>query len=196
MAIKLLSIAAYARHRGCDEKAVRKAINENRISAVMVGTRKMIDPAVADIQWAQNTRARADSGRSAAQSGEAGGGMASLAQNAPAALNSNQTAASLEPSYSDYRTRREKAEAEQSERANLREAGMLVGRTGVERGIHDVVHAMRDAVMATGPRAAPKCIGMTDARDIEQVITSEVRRALEGFEARLLEKLPPKEAYG
>ena len=35
--------------------------------------------------------------------------------------------------------------------------------------------------------------GMSDARDIEHTITEETRKALEGFEARLLALLPPKE---
>ena len=59
------TISQYARHRGCDEKAVRKAIAEGRITAVEIDGRKMIDAAVADIQWAQNTRARADSRKQA-----------------------------------------------------------------------------------------------------------------------------------
>ena len=59
MAVQLLTKSAYARHRGCDEKAVRKAIAEGRISTID----GKIDPEVADIQWARNTRARADSRR-------------------------------------------------------------------------------------------------------------------------------------
>ena len=34
MAVQLMSKAAYARHRGCDEKAVRKAITDGRISTI------------------------------------------------------------------------------------------------------------------------------------------------------------------
>ena len=61
MPVTLITPTAYARHRGCDEKAVRKAIAAGRISTID----GKIDPAVADIQWAQNTRARADSRRKA-----------------------------------------------------------------------------------------------------------------------------------
>lgn len=95
--------------------------------------------------------------------------------------------------YADYRAIREKADAEMAQRANLKDAGLLVERTRVERGMFDVVRAFRDAVMAIGQRAAPRCIGLGDARDIEHVITDETRKALEGFEARLLALLPPKE---
>ncbi len=47
-----LSRRAYARHRGCAENAVRKAIASGRISVEADGT---IDPAKADAQWAANT---------------------------------------------------------------------------------------------------------------------------------------------
>ena len=47
-----LSRRAYARHRGCDESAVRKAIAAGRISVEADGT---IDPEKADAAWAANT---------------------------------------------------------------------------------------------------------------------------------------------
>ena len=187
MAVRLLSKAAYARHRGCDEKAVRKAIQEGRISTID----GKIDPEVADIQWAKNTRARADSGRTAAPSGLGEGEGPSSAPEAPGAPADGSAADQDE--YRTLRTRRERSEVERSERENLKEARLLVERHAVERGAYDVVHATRDALMAVGPRAAPKCIGLADARDIERVITDEIRRALEGFESRLLAILPAKE---
>lgn len=185
MAVRLLSKAAYARHRGCDEKAVRKAITEGRISTID----GKIDPDVADIQWAKNTRARADSTRTVASAGiEAGEGVPTD-KNAASGPDSAPGA----PGYNDFRAIREKAEAEMAQRANLKDAGLLVERVRTERGVFDVVRAFRDAVMAIGQRAAPKCIGLADARDVEHVITDETRKALEGFEARLLALLPPKE---
>lgn len=191
MTVQLMTVSAYARQRGCDEKAVRKAIEEGRISSIVVDGRKRIDPAVADIQWAQNTRARADSKRSGVLEGADGGGSATdAAASAPAAP------AATEPGYADFRTRRERAEAEMAERANQREAGLALDRRSTERGVFDVMRAYRDAMQAIGPRAAPKCIGLGDARQIEHVISEEVRRALSGFEERLQGLLPPLEGTG
>ena len=185
MAVRLLSKAAYAHHRGCDEKAVRKAIAEGRISAID----GKIDPEVADIQWAKNTRARGDSGRTVAgNAAEAGQGMPAASE-APSGPESGPAA----PGYADYRAIREKAEAEMAQRANAKDAGLLVERARVERGMYDVMRAFRDSVMTIGQRSAPRCIGLADARDIEHVITDETRKALEGFEARLAALLPPKE---
>jgi hypothetical protein len=47
-----LSIRAYAKHRGVSESAVRKAINQGRISKDKNGK---INPINADNQWNQNT---------------------------------------------------------------------------------------------------------------------------------------------
>lgn len=47
----LLSIRAYAKHRGVVESAVRRAISDGRITT----TGGKIDPDVADAQWTKNT---------------------------------------------------------------------------------------------------------------------------------------------
>lgn len=47
-----LSYRKYAEHRGCSEGAVRKAVNTGRISVLAKG---VIDPAIADVEWAKNT---------------------------------------------------------------------------------------------------------------------------------------------
>jgi hypothetical protein len=187
MAVVLLSKAAYARHRGCDEKAVRKAIAEKRISTID----GKIDPAVADIQWAQNTRARADSKRGAG-SNVAGEGQGSLAADA-AADTPAKPSAPVEPGYSDIRTRREAVELERAERENAKEAGRLIDRDTTERAVFDAFRSLRDALMAAGQRAAPRLIGLSDARDIEMVITEEQRKAFAGWEVRMLERLSTKE---
>lgn len=196
MAVQLMTVSAYARHRGCDEKAVRKAIADKRITPITDAQgKRRIDPAVADIQWAQNTRARADSVRPA---GAAMGGDAVVSGAATAAATGPPTAApgaaDGQPGYADYRARTEKANAERAERENMRDAGRLVEADHVRRGIFDSYRALRDAVMAVGPRAAPKCIGMGDAREIERVISDELRRALEDFEERMLALLPKEDA--
>lgn len=164
---------------------MRKAIADGRISTID----GKIDPDVADIQWTKNTRARADSKRTEAPLPIEAGGALPAAQ---PAVGGPDTAPQT-PAYSDYRAIREKADAEMAQRANLKAAGLLVERASTERGIFDVIRSFRDAVMSVGQRAAPKVLGMADARDIEHTIADESRKALEGFETRLLALLPPKE---
>lgn len=183
--------SAYARHRGCDEKAVRKAINENRISLID----GKIDAAVADIQWAQNTRARADSGRPStpALHGMALGAVGGANRAGGPDSGAGEGQGVQEGGYSDYRTRRERADAERAERENARDAGRLIDRDTTERAIFDAFRQLRDAVMASSQRAAPKLIGGSDVRDIETVIADELRKAFAGWEERMLERLPARE---
>ncbi|MDB5777916.1 MAG: hypothetical protein JWP93_281 [Polaromonas sp.] len=190
MAVQLLTKAAYARHRGCDEKAVRKAIAENRISLID----GKIDPAVADIQWAQNTRARAGSGR-ASGADELGEGQGA-AQAPSASLAPVSGVAADQPAaagYQDHRIRREAADAERAEIETGKLAGRLVERESTERAIFDLFRQLRDAVIAAAPRSAPKVIGMNDARDIERIFTDELRKAFQGWEAQMLERLPVRQ---
>lgn len=56
MAVQLARQGGLRAAPGLRQKAVRKAIAEGRISTID----GKIDPEVADIQWAKNTRARAD----------------------------------------------------------------------------------------------------------------------------------------
>jgi uncharacterized protein with GYD domain len=194
MAVQLITVAAYARRRDCDEKAVRKAIEEGRITAIpQPNGRKLIDPEVADIQWAKNTRARADSKRTAG-AGAADAGSPLLEGEGAASGPDSASGAPASTGYADYRAMREKADAERAVRANLKDAGLLVERAQVQRGTFDVVRAFRDSVMVIGQRAAPRCIGLADSREIEHVIVDETRKALESFEARMAALLPNKES--
>lgn len=52
---ELMGVTAYARHRGCDLKTVIEACEANRISYIIKGTRKLIDPKEADVEWERNT---------------------------------------------------------------------------------------------------------------------------------------------
>lgn len=195
MAVQLITKSAYARHRGCDEKAVRKAVAEGRISEID----GKIDPAVADIQWAQNTRARADSrGKAAPNASQQGNVLGTDEKPATAPDSRPATGAAAgqggtETGYHDFRTRRESAEAERAEMEVAKMAGRLVDREATERAVFDSFRALRDAVFSAPARCGPKLLGMNDIRDIEHVISEELRKAFEGWEAQMLERLEPKD---
>jgi hypothetical protein len=55
----LISLRAYARHRGCTIRAVQKAIESGRISTID----GRIDPVAADADWRRNTRIQLDPGQ-------------------------------------------------------------------------------------------------------------------------------------
>lgn len=183
--VELITQAEYARRRGVAKSAVAKAVSEGRITLI----NGKVDPAVADIQWAQNTRARADSGRAAAQTSATQAQGSLTEENAPEGRETPPAAAEGDD-YQSLRVRRERAAVESAERENAKEAGRLVEREPVERATFDAFRALRDAVMSIPPRAAAKVVGMADARDIERAFTEELRAAFEVAQQRLLERLP------
>lgn len=170
MAVTLMTIAEYARHRGCDEKAVRKALAEGRISRI--GTeRRCIDPEVAGIQWARNTRARGDSARPPS----AGTGDASSAPDRP-------EGAQRPDGYEDHRARREKADADRAEVLALREAEQVLLREGAERATFDAFRGLRDAAFQAMRDVTPKVRDLTEPREIQLALEAELRAAFANFE--------------
>ena len=176
--INLISQAEYARRRGVAKSAVAKAVKEGRITLID----GKIDPAVADIQWAQNTRARADAGRPASEQGSAMGEQLSASENPPQAPDS---ASAAKDDYQALRVRREMAAVEREERENAKEAGQLVDRATARRGTFDAFRALRDDIMNAPQRAAARVVGMSETREIEHVFVEELRKAFDIAEKRL-----------
>lgn len=184
--VELISQADYARRRGVAKSAVAKAVKEKRITLID----GKIDPAVADIQWAQNTRARADSGR-------AGAAQLSLnADAAPAVIDAPEGPESVVAAddYQALRIRRERAAVETAERENQKAAGTLIDRASAVLAVFDVMRALRDSVMAAPQQAAAKVLGLSDTREIERVFVDELRGAFAAAEARILKNFPKQEA--
>ena len=182
--VELVTQAEYARRRGVAKSAVAKAVKEKRITLID----GRIDPAVADIQWQQNTRARADSGRAGASLPIEHGGGQPFAENAPQGPDSASAASGDD--YQSLRVRRERASVEREERENAREAKLLVSREAAWRGVFDAFRALRDEAMGVPLRAAPQLVGLADSREIERIIHDELRRAFGAAERRLQAVLP------
>lgn len=170
MPVILLTISEYARHRGCNEKAVRKALAEGRITRVSQDKR-CLDPAVADIQWAANTRARADSG------GRGAGHVQPPA------------AAGVDGGYGDHRARREKAEADRAEILALRERERTLLRDPAERAVFDAFRGLRDAGFQAMRDVAPTVRDLTEVREIQLALEDALRQAFLSFEAATSKRL-------
>lgn len=193
--VQRMGIREYARHRNCAASAVVKAIDEERISAQRDEKgRRWIDPEVADIQWAKNTRARADSVRAVATSTAGQGGDSVEPEKTPSGLDLGDQAGA-KSAYSDFRAQTEAETLRKVRRENAQAEGLLVERKKVDRAVFDAFRALRDAAMAVPQRAAPRCIGLTDPRDIERVIDEEQRRAFAGWEEAMQRRLPHPDGY-
>lgn len=172
MPVTMLTIAEYARHRGCNEKAVRKALAEGRITRISQDKR-CLDPAVADIQWAANTRARADSG------GRGG---------APSSTGST-AAGEGAIGYGDHRARRERAEADRAELLAVREREQALLREPAERAIFEAFRGLRDAGFQAMRDVAPTVRDLTEVREIQLALEDALRRAFLSFEAAMTKRL-------
>jgi hypothetical protein len=192
MAVQLITKSAYARLRGCDEKAVRKAITDGRISAI--GGK--IDRAVADIQWAANTRARASQNTAPGAAGQASIDASSeraVNDEGAAAANGNPAA---DPSYMQFRMRREEADAQIAEMNAGKMRGAMLMRQDVDRAMFEIGREIRDRLTACARRIASEVASIPTAEGCETVVDREHRIVLELLVTSLREKIgaPMKEA--
>lgn len=154
MAVELITQAEYARRRGCSRVAVTKAIDKGRISLID----GMIDPAVADVQWKANTRARAGSAsmRETRQAKDDGG----------------------EEGYMAARTRREQAEAELAELKLAEARGDLVRAAEVRSALAKRAAALREGLLQLPARLTPVLAAETDPARVHEMLDVEIRAAM------------------
>lgn len=170
--VNLITQAEYAKHRGCSEAAVSKAIKAGRISLLAGGK---IDAAVADMQWARNSRVRAGSGRPA---GPQGGGGACLL---PGPVAGEGDAPEAKPGGDDYwssRSRREAAEAELAEIELAEKTGEVIAVKAVEAVWAQALRTFREHLLQLRARLAPVLAAETDAFAVDQLLDAEMSAAL------------------
>lgn len=149
-AVRLVRVAEYARHRGVSEGAVRRAVKESRITLID----GRIDPAVADVQWAANSRPRAGSAQLGARTPDAG-------------------------AYATSRARREQAEAEMAEMKLAELRGTLCRVADIERALSVRCIACREILMNLRDRLAPVLAATSDVRLVHAMLGEEHARALQ-----------------
>lgn len=151
-----LSKSAYARHRGCSEGAVRKALRDGRIRPLPDGT---IDPVEADAMWAANTAGHPTPTTTAARD--------------------KRTEPPAKPAdYNEARARKEQANAELAELKVAELRGDLVRRDAVAKALFESARAVRDRLLSLPQRLAPVVLAETDQRSVEILLGDEIRRAL------------------
>lgn len=187
MAVGLITKTAYARLRGCDEKAVRKAVAEGRISLID----GKIDPVVADIQWARNTRARASSTGPSAPLDQLpiDDGVAAATPDAIAPGQSAGKPAPAEAGYMQFRSRREEADAQIAEMNAAKMRGAMLNRQDVDRDMFEIGREMRDLLIACSRRIAAEVASLSSAEACETVVDREHRIVLEQLVAAFREKI-------
>lgn len=184
--VKLMTQAEYAAHRGCSAVAVHKAVKAGRIS--LIGDK--IDPDVADIQWAKNTRARVRN----VDTPEPSGGADLVDQAgaaAPPPATPSPTPAPADSGYTAARARREAAEAEQAELELGKLRGELVYRADVMRGGFEVGRELRDTMDAAVNRLSAELATVTSAEACAEILRTHNRAVCDVLVRTWREKIGP-----
>ncbi len=159
----LISIADYARHRGCSYQGVRAAIRSGRIS--VVGGK--IDPAVADLQWEANRR-RAPN-------------VADTSTNTPQpapAIKAVPDGDAGVPTLEASRRRREYHEANLAEMRERQKAGELVELREVHLAYTTLYAQFRAALERIPDKITPRLAAETDKHTIHTLLLAELDQAL------------------
>jgi hypothetical protein len=154
-----MSMRAYARRRGVALAAVQKAIADGRISAQPDGR---IDQKIADVQWTENTR----------------WGASNIMNGAEVRRDSS----SHKPSeYAEARAERERYAALLARLEYEERAGELVRRDQGEDAIFREFRDFRDKMQGIPDRIAAIIAAKADPAEIHQILSDEIRTALNDF---------------
>lgn len=200
----LLTQAEYARHRkaaglpGGSREAVSKAVEEGRIGTIA----GKIHAAIADEEWARNTRARfspqAAAKAPAAAAGDTDQDLVHQAQNAGSS--SAPPVPSQPPApdtgYTAARARREMAEAEQAEIDLKKAKGQLVAWEDVQRGGFEVARELRDTMESAVNALAAEMASLPNAEACAEVIRRHNRAVCDVLVKGWREKIGPLPAGG
>lgn len=163
MAVQLVTQAEYAKHRGCSAVAVHKAVKAGRISLID----GKIDPAVADVQWQRNTRAR---------SRNVGGALPPLGGGAGASV--PQITLPRE-SYDEARRRQAIADAGLAELRLAEQSADLLRAATVHAMVAKLAAGLREGLLQIPPRLAPVLAAESDAAIIQDTLAAALRQVLE-----------------
>src|SRR5437867_3739273 len=169
-----LTQADYARHRGTSRQAVHLAINSGRIRARPDG---LIDPDIADREWAANTDRSKQRGPAASRSrrGTPPGSGRVDGWQAAGHRDASGLQGEAEPTWAEARRRREAALARMAEQEADRRAGRLLDADAVEKASFAVARRARDMLRSLPDRIAAVVGGLSPA-ECHRLLAEEVNR--------------------
>lgn len=178
----LVSLRAYARHRGVSLRAVQKAIGSGRIEKSPDGR---IDVAAADATWESRTAPRpgtaAQNRVASPPESLANGYVPRETSNAPQFEPRSELPPGSGIDYSRARAVRESYLARLAKIEFEERAGKLVSRDEVQIAAHNKYRIFRDAILNIPDRVAAVLAAETDSAKVHAVLVAEIRRALEEF---------------
>ena len=170
-----MSLRAYAKRRGVAMSAVQKAIRTGRITTTTDGK---IDPAQGDAEWERNTAPRPRHRKPITPGRTAGRTALQVPQPA------------LDPSsvggYATARAVREQYLARITKIHHDQLAGKLVSRDEVAVEEFNEKRIIRDGVLNIAERVSAQLAAETDEKKVHEILTTELRNALNGIADGLL----------
>jgi len=166
----VVSLRAYAKHRGVTLKAVQKAIQSGRIRTTSDGK---IDVDRADADWVRNTGPR----------------QASIASSSPAPRRAQTPAESPRPEpaaagpldYARARAVRENYLARLAKIEFEERSGKLVSRDEVQVAAFNKFRTFRDGMLNIPDRVAAVLAAESDPVRVHEILATEIRKALLEF---------------
>jgi len=155
----LLSLRAYAKHRGVSHAAVQKAIRSGRITTNADG---LIDSDQADAEWSAKTRPRQ-----------------SRAKPAPVATREPTEAPVAGLDYFRARAIRENYLARLAKIEFEEKTAKLISRDEVQVAAFTKARTVRDNLLNIPDRLAATLAAEADADRVHQILTGEIRKALD-----------------
>jgi len=157
----IMSLRAYARHRDVDLFSVQTAIKKGRISTLPDGK---IDSDVADREWEANTVARPPMVTGRRKPHDDGDGETFGASQ-----------------YTKARAVREHYQARLAKLEYEEKVGQLVSKDEVQVAAFNKFRQYRDAMLNIPDRLAAMLAAETDAAKCYEILSSEIRKALNEF---------------
>jgi hypothetical protein len=155
----IMTLRAYARYRDVSLFAVQKAIETGRISMDPDGR---IDSEIADREWEENTRSR----------------TSGIATGDPESNNGSVQGGSQ---YAQARAQREHYAALLAKLEYEERAGRLVRKDQVEEAAFRTFRDFRDRMQDIPDRLSAILGAKTDPAEIHQILSAEIRTALNDF---------------
>lgn len=164
----LITQAEYARRRGCSKQAVSKAVKAGRLTLID----GLIDPEIADREWARNTDPDQQE-RGAPEQFEV---TQLRASGVSAADKSDEQSGASDPVLVREKARTERLRAEILEDDLRRRRGELIEADQARRVQFNLARTTRNAFLAVPPRLAPLLAPISDAAEIERILDTEIRK--------------------
>lgn len=182
-----VSITEYARHRGCNLKAVQVAVSTGRIKREADGT---IDVEKADRDWEKNTEhAKARYGPKSTHHVEGGRKASSTwaakkrAEADGLALADPQRSQTTALSFANARAAKEVYEARLKKLEFEERQGALVPKRAVDVNVFNLFRVLRDACLNVPSRLAAQLAAEPDPLVLHDLLYGELQMVFEEFSA-------------